>query len=360
MDIAQYISDLLAEHEEVSLEGIGTFVKQKTSAFFDASDGLYFPPSYKINFKAGNPSTSALLINHIITNKRISESSALYFIERFIDNIKSTLDKDSSATVAPLGKLVNTSDGYIFESDSKNESAEFFGLTEIKEAHIITKSSDFVADAATTTVTEHAIVDDDDEFVNDEPRSGGKGIWITLLLLALLAGFIAVAYYYYPQYFKNLIPKETKKVTPKVVKPIIIAADTTAANDSLSFADSIVNQLEKEGLNGSVEKAQDTVKISTNSTTTKADTAKVEPKPKKIYEIIIASFGLKSEAQAFVRSQRKSGIDAAVITDTKKPKFKVSIGSFPTMKAATKEKKRVQQEFNKDAWILTVINNDNQ
>jgi cell division protein FtsN len=106
-----------------------------------------------------------------------------------------------------------------------------------------------------------------------------------------------------------------------------------------------------------VEKAPDTVKISTTST--KVDSVKSKPKPARVYEVVIASFGLKREAEASVRSYRRKGIDARVIVDNKKPKYKISIGSFTTMSAANKENKRIQQGVNKDAWILTVINKEN-
>ncbi len=103
------------------------------------------------------------------------------------------------------------------------------------------------------------------------------------------------------------------------------------------------------------QRTPDTVLVTTKATT--PDSIKVKPKPLKTYEIIIASFGLKNEAEHAAKAYRKKGIDATVVADTKKPKYKVSIGSFATRTAANKENRRVQQELSKDAWILTVNNN---
>jgi cell division protein FtsN len=121
-----------------------------------------------------------------------------------------------------------------------------------------------------------------------------------------------------------------------------------------------MNNLEKEGIHGAqVEKAQDSVSITTKKTAA-IDTVKVKPKPARVFEVIIASFGLKSEAERSAKSFRRKGIDAKVVVDVHKPKYKISIGTFTSMSAANKEKKRIQQEgVNKDAWILTVNNKEN-
>ena len=110
-------------------------------------------------------------------------------------------------------------------------------------------------------------------------------------------------------------------------------------------------------MNAEVEKVPDSITISSNSTT--PDSLKTAPKPAKVYEIIVASFGLRREAETSVKGLRKKGIDAKVIEDTKKPKFKVSIGTFTVKSAADKERKRIQQELTKDAWILTITNKEN-
>ena len=346
MDIAQYISDLLNEHQEVSLQGIGTFYAKSATATLN--NGLYNPPSHNIAFKFEDlPST--LLIQHIIAVKNISESSAIYFIERFCENLLSSLKNEKTASIAPLGTLVSANDTFIFEPSIERANPAFYGLSNVEEMPAIPKTlkKNVAFPAHTESVEE---INEDEQ---EESKSGSKGLWITLFILLLIAGAVGFSYFYYPQYFPNINNQKEVKPKPKVVAPII---KQDSLKDSVSFADSIVNELERQGMHGTqVEKTPDSVSIS--STSTKPDSLKVVFKPSKTFEIIVASFGLKNEALRAVRIYKNRGIEARVIVDNKKPKFKVSLGSFPTSAAAHKENRRVKQEVNAEAWVLTLKSN---
>lgn len=346
MDIAQYISDLLKEHDEVGLPGIGTFYKKNVSAYSDATEGVYYPPSHKIDFKE-EEETSSILIDYIIKIKHISESSAQYFVERFSENLKKGLDKNRSATIAPLGTLYNSENGYSFQSESIN-SSDFFGLKPVKELELVKKATLEKVIPVKPETKEAVLIEQ-----TSSSSSKSKGIWITLFIILTIAAIAAIVYFSYPQYFKNLKFSTEKKPNNKAAKPVAVPV----IKDSVSFADSLVNELEKQGMNAEVEKVPDSITISSNSTT--PDSLKTAPKPAKVYEIIVASFGLRREAETSVKGLRKKGIDAKVVEDTKKPKFKVSIGTFTVKSAADKEKKRIQQELTKDAWILTITNKEN-
>lgn len=336
MDIGQYISDLLKEHQEVSLPGIGTFFKRMVNASFDAHEYLYYPPSYTIDLKEGD-SLSSLLINHIVSTKHISESSAIYFIERFSENLKSNLEKESNTPILPIGTLTKVGDSIVLEAAPLDFNPDFFGLNPVSELN--PRTSPLVDEGVNI-------------FSNEENvRPGRTWIWISASLI-LLASIIGLAWFYYPQYFKSFTSNKQNN------ENLTAVAVPDSARNSVSFADSIVNQLEKQGLHGSeVEKAPDTVKISSN--TSSPDGLIVKPKASIVYEIIIGSFALASEAEVSVKTLRNKGIDAKLVVDIKKPKFKVSLGTFTNLAAANKEKKRIQQDINKDAWILTVNNKEN-
>ncbi|MGV3508186.1 MAG: SPOR domain-containing protein, partial [Sphingobacteriaceae bacterium] len=276
----------------------------------------------------------------------ISESSAQYFVERFTENVKKGLDKNRSATIAPLGTLHNSENGYSFQSESIS-SSDFFGLKPVKEPELIKQAP--LANAVPAKSERKEIIAEE----TTSSSSNSKGIWITLFVILTVAAIGAIVYFSYPQYFKNLKFSTEKKPNNKAAKPVAVPV----IKDSVSFADSLVSELEKQGMNAEVEKAPDSITISSNTTT--PDSLKVAPKPAKVYEIIVASFGLKREAETSVKALRRKGIDAKVVEDTKKPKFKVSIGTFTVKTTADKERKRIQQELTKDAWILTITNKEN-
>lgn len=343
MDIAQYISDLLNEHNEVSLPGIGTFFKRNVNAHYNADEGLYYPPSRKIDYKAEEGSDSTL-VQHIVNSKHISESSAMYFVERFCDNLRKNLDQGSKVTISPLGTLFKKQSGYALEQSELQSSLEHFGLKPVKEFQFSGEHSTGTAASPATDLSEPKA---------ESAPSGSKGVFIVLGILLVLGILTGLAYYFYPQYFKNLTLPGSKAPSKKTA-PLPLP-QTDSLEESEALADTILKNLEREGLHGAeVEKAPDTLNIST--TASAADTLKTPALPPKTYEVIVASFGLKKEAENSIKNLRKAGIDAKVVVDTKKPKYKVSIGGFPTMQAANKEKLRIQKGVNKDAWILTVTN----
>lgn len=346
MDIGQYISDLLNEHNEVSLPGFGTFFKRSVSAYYNETEGLFYPPAEVIDFKSEETSSSHL-VNYIRDSKHISETSALYFIERFCENLKNNINRDLNASILPLGILRKIGNSYQFEPSPTN-GASSFGLKPIKEPGSITTNIPQIEDDLAPE--EHLVL------VEKKSRSGSKGIWVTLFVLLLIAAFASLAHFYYPDLFKNLNFQADNKPNTKIVTPVI---KRSSVQDSVSFADSVVNELEKQGIHGAqVEKARDT--LSSNINITKSpDSTETAPQPDKVYEIIVASFGLRKEAEVSVRNLRHRGIDAKIYVDVKKPKYKVSLGTFTTMTAANKEKRRIQQELIKDAWILTVTNKEN-
>ena len=339
MDIAQYISDILKRHDEVSLPGIGTFSKKYSSAGSHQEEGSYYPPSHQIRF-SNTEGTASRLVDHIIAVKHISEASAIYFIDRFIDSLKSGLERDEKADISPLGTLTKTENGYQLES-SAFSSPDFFGLKPVKEQEVILDAPKSVPTnykAASTTA--------EPELLEEEFSSPGRNKWITLLIILLVAAVAAFAWFYYPKYIKGSKEPEKKKKSAPVVAP---AVDPLV--DSMAIADSIMfSELQKEGLEA--EKTPDTLSITT--TTTKPDTVII---PSTTYEIIAASTDSRAEAERSIRNYRKKGVDAKIVEDKKKPKFKVSIGTFTSKRVANREIVRVKKEILKDAWIMEIKNN---
>lgn len=350
MDIAQYISDLLKEHQEVGLPEIGTFSKEDVSARL--LDGVFFPPSEQVTFSSDRGSQSALLVNHIVVEKNISESSAIYFIERFCANLKDNLRKGDKVEVLPLGYLSESESNYNFEALEHWPAKGSFGLSPVTETELKSPSV-HVAEINTSAPAQNAkIISENVELEEAAPASRGKGIWITIALLLIVGAVAGALYVTNPQYFSRFKKQAGKQPSPKAIA--VPVPDTIKQSES--FADSILQELEAQGMHGTeVVKTPDTV----NVTIAEADTPKpTAQSPAKVYEIIVASFGLQTEAEQAIKTYRKRNIDAKLVIDTKKPKFKVGVGTFTTSEAAHKENRRVQSEMTKDAWVLTIKNQE--
>jgi len=347
MDVGQYVSELLNELNEVSLPGIGTFFKKKTSAYYDDRQGIFFPPSQEYTFTNGNISASPELIKHICSVRNISEPSARYFTEKYSDTIKQSLQIKGYAVIGSLGKLRTAATGYGFEPAVIEDNSSAYGLIPVMELHKNLKDAppDFSA------IKFKAPPEVEKPYV-PEGRKNKTGILILVLLL-MVAAFVVGSYLYFPQVF-NLIKRTDTTFKVQAKPPIAPVPKQKTLQDSMATADSIYADLQKqEGV--TVEEARDTIEIKTKAVPVTKDSVKLAITTK--YEIICAAFHRKSESEEFIKTLRKKGIDAHIVNDVKKPKFKVSLGSFTDEESAQKEKRRIHETIAKDAWILKIKNN---
>ena len=72
------------------------------------------------------------------------------------------------------------------------------------------------------------------------------------------------------------------------------------------------------------------------------------------YEIIIAAFSIKSEAEVFIKQIGIKGIQAKIVENMPGKMLKISIGTFLDEESAKIDLTRIQKKINKDAWIARV------
>lgn len=70
------------------------------------------------------------------------------------------------------------------------------------------------------------------------------------------------------------------------------------------------------------------------------------------YHIVVGSFSVKSNAVNYSEKLKAKGIDSKVIPIHDGKMNVVTYGSFKTEEEARRELRKVQAEFNKDAWVL--------
>ena len=343
MDVGLYISDLLKEHNAVSLPGIGTFYIRKVNAFYDDTQGLFFPPYNEIAFKSANFSMSPELIRHISLVKNISELSSRYFIEKYAASLKLSLKNTGIAEINTVGTLRGYEQGYTFHSDTIYNNQLTFGLVPIKDpgfnlaARKEVASADKIQSTILSKREEPAFVVPEKKARSSWPLAILTGI---LVIIAVLAGI----YFYQPEIFNSLLQMGPEK---EVQKQLI--QKETVFLDSIVKADSVAKSMQKDTAVAAVPvvAAADTV-IKENII--KADTIQ---KPRAIrYEVIGASFNRESEAENYVSVMKSRGVKARIVEDTKRPKYKVSLGGYSDNEAAEEKKRQVHAEINKEAWIF--------
>lgn len=384
MEIGPYISELLEEQDELSLPGIGTFYKKRQSAYYDEAEDSFFPPSQTIALKAGESFPSTELVTYVSKRKNLSPPSARYFTEKYAESVRAELSEKGSATIEGFGILKSTEEGLVFEPSKSYAGLHNFGLQPVKEIRVVEEipspEKESEAIAAETIAPSHQppalepveveiaespketlaeteplrpVVPPAEnlkgEFVEEE-RAPRRKVWPMVLAIGLLMilGFGAAVYLYDPELFNSYIQTTKQPQTKKTPVAAKKKLDDSAAK---ATADSIYDVIEQAGKQAGldIEKARDTVSISTKATPA-ADTAAKAASLR--YDVITASFNRKSEAEEYIRIMRKKGVDARIIEDTKRPKFKVSIGSFTDKEKAELEKRRIHEEITKEAWIL--------
>src|SRR6478735_266105 len=112
MDVGNFISDLLAQHGDVSVPGLGYFALTRINGHYNEQEGKIYPPAYSVQF---DPQVieDETLTQYIADKKNISLASSKYFTDKFINNIKLQAQSEEVA-LANLGWFYTQGDQLFF------------------------------------------------------------------------------------------------------------------------------------------------------------------------------------------------------------------------------------------------------
>lgn len=189
------------------------------------------------------------------------------------------------------------------------------------------------------------------EYDNDELEEPIEEEKITMPLyqkvsigLLILAVLIAIIYFVKPELFRDF-GKTDVNPNEKMVLPME-RSNLQTQKDSLDFADSIMQNAEKVGLD--VQPAKDTLKVTTSKIKTKATTT---------YDIIITSFAKEASAQDFILRMKKRGFDAK-ISSMEGPRKNISIATYNSIDSAEKYVIHFRKQFkDPEIYIKPIKNN---
>jgi CCDC81-like prokaryotic HU domain 1/SPOR domain len=348
MDIAFYIAELLKQHNEVNVPGLGTFFKSRIAGFYNQEKDTFYPPSQRLAFKESLDNT-VILEEYISLKKNISAASSNYFITKFVSNLNNLLGTSQPAQLKLLGTLQKKDDSYQFEpAEDLDTEHSFYGLNPVKEQRTepvkIEKRIIYPADHVKASGDARIIP------VKVEAKSNkSSGIGLKSKIAIIFAGIIVIAvitvYFFYPQIFNIVLNPET---TNRRKQPAIVPGkeeQPKSLTDSMTKADTIYNALKKQGFE--VEKTRDTVEVSTKKEL-------LNNTAESMFEIIGAAFNTRKDADSYIKSMKLKGLEAKTVDGMPGPKIKVSLGTFNDEDSANKELVRIKKDINKDAWIARV------
>ena len=133
MDILSYLTTLIKTHKEVGIPGLGTIYKKKSPGRYDIDTHSFLPPSYSLAFTS-DLNEHTLLTDLISKKKNISADAAIYFVERFSQNILDELSSHQESDFGDLGTFSTASGGLTFVPKQETDFGfDFYGLPALKD-----------------------------------------------------------------------------------------------------------------------------------------------------------------------------------------------------------------------------------
>lgn len=133
MDILSYLLELLQQRKEVGITGLGTFYKKKYPGRYDKEKQTFLPPGYTLQFSI-DVTEEVALSDFISAKRNISNDSAKYYIEQFVEEVNQKLELNHEVELENTGRLFFTEQGLDFEPVKNiNYGSEFYGLPSLAE-----------------------------------------------------------------------------------------------------------------------------------------------------------------------------------------------------------------------------------
>lgn len=348
MDIGYYISNLLRQEDEVSVPGLGTFMKVRIAGSYDKASNTFRPPSYQISFKATTSDHNSLS-RYISGQKQLSVSSAEYFIEEFSSHLSELLSSSGLAEIKSLGTIRKNNEALDFEASENLEiGGIFYGLKPLSDYKSKPDDGGYHAAEETLLVQEEEekVLLPEDETEEREKRSSLPLI-IAIIIPVIIMGAILL-YYFNPQ-VHNAVQQFISDTFPATEQPA--AAPAPAADQSVILADSTLNTADT--LSGNSDSLASNTNIPAQPLNDQA--ASSAPADEGLtFEIIGAAFAKKDEAEKYIKQLSSKGIEAKIIENMPGRMIKISLGSFKDESSAQVELIRIQKNLNKEAWIARV------
>lgn len=287
IDITSAISELLYEHRTVVLPGLGAFVTAYKAASIDYVQGQVAPPTKELDFNPNLPVNDGILVNRIQKKYSVTAGQAEEAINKYVNEIKATLDKKEMVVFPKVGKLYKDFEGnFKFLTENENYNTDSFGLPEINFFPILRekKSRKPAAGAAAATA-----------YKRSQPQKRDRNLpaWMNVLLpiLAVLSVVVLAFSIYMLQ--SNDMPAKSEELT--------LNSERTNTKPS--------NELDDP------EDREDFL-ADEDSENTDEDTEAPTPPPNlKEAFIIIHSFGNQSNVEKFVKTLISDGFQPKSVKD---------------------------------------------
>ena len=111
--LSKMVGELILEHDQVGLPGVGTFVAEMVPATFSDKGYTIHPPYRRLSFYPSRLEDSLLIKFYAESNQITREASAAY-ITQYLAELKSVLEERKTIVLPGLGRLRATRENTLF------------------------------------------------------------------------------------------------------------------------------------------------------------------------------------------------------------------------------------------------------
>jgi len=301
MQLSKLVSELLVEHDCVTVPGLGSFLGNFKSAHYDLENEKFYPPSKQISFNSQIKANDGLLAKHMSEKSNTEYDLSLKEIHQEVIKITLSLKKQS-VELKDIGELNLNKEGNIVFTPSlaKNFLKDSFGLSPIyikelsKEEGFNKKEISFKPKVRS---------------IKKSKFYQSAAVWACLI-------FGASSIYY--NINNDLLEQK-------------LAYEQNLRNESFSKVQKAVFDL------GSLPSL----------------TINVNRKASQFY-IIAGAFRVSKNAENLVAILKEKGYDSKVLPLNEKGLNPVAFEGFSNRVEAVKGLRSIQKKENKDAWLLDI------
>lgn len=321
MKIELYIAQLLYRYQCVAVPGFGAFLTEIQSAQLLENTHSFFPPKKLISFNSHIKNNDGLLANHIAQAEKTSYDYAVSAIEYEVLNWKKTLQENRTFSLKNIGVLsLNAENNILFTpNDQTNYLAQSFGLTPfvspaVKREIELPKTETVLENTPSNSEINNTVF-------HFEPETKEKSSYLKYAAV-FVVGLAIAGSIGYPIY-QNQIASETILVETAVQKKV----------------------------QQKIQEATFFIKTPIPAVTLSLKTEK-EAEAKMPYHIMAGAFRSEANAQKRYKQLIAKGFDARILGINKNGLYPVLYGSYNTFAEAEKEKDKIIESDDPEAWIL--------
>lgn len=154
--LARMVKELIVEHDQVGLPGVGTFVAEMIPATFSDKGFTINPPYRRLSFYPSRLEDS-LLINFYAESNQISREASSAYITQYLAELKAVLLERKTIVLPGLGRLRATRENALFFV--ADEDLDIFpagvGLEPVSlKSHTVEEEEPVVIDVPVPTIEE--------------------------------------------------------------------------------------------------------------------------------------------------------------------------------------------------------------